>query len=55
MSTVEYAHVSVGPDNVPMLSGTRVKVVEVVLDHLAHGSDDGAAAHRRTRTDRNGW
>jgi len=24
---------------VPILTGTRVKVVEVVLDHLAHGSD----------------
>lgn len=39
MSTVEYAHISIGPDNVPMLSGTRIKVVEIVLDHLAHGAD----------------
>ncbi len=39
MSTVEYAHVATGPDNVPMLAGTRIKVVEIVLDHLAHGSD----------------
>jgi uncharacterized protein (DUF433 family) len=39
MSTVEYAHITVGPDNVPMLAGTRIKVVEIVLDHLAHGSD----------------
>jgi uncharacterized protein (DUF433 family) len=39
MSTVEYAHITVGPDNVPMLTGTRIKVVEIVLDHLAHGSD----------------
>lgn len=23
----------------PILAGTRVKVVEIVLDHLAHGSD----------------
>jgi uncharacterized protein (DUF433 family) len=39
MSTVEYAHITIGPDNVPMLAGTRIKVVEIVLDHLAHGSD----------------
>ena len=37
MSTVEYAHITVGPDNVPILAGTRIKVVEIVLDHLAHG------------------
>ena len=37
MSTVEYAHITVGPDNVPMLTGTRIKVVEIVLDNLAHG------------------
>ena len=39
MSTVEYAHITIGPDNVPMLVGTRIKVVEIVRDHLAHGSD----------------
>ena len=39
MSTVEYAHIAIGPDNVPILAGTRIKVVEIVLDHLAHGSD----------------
>jgi uncharacterized protein (DUF433 family) len=39
MSTVEYAHITLGSDNVPMLAGTRIKVVEIVLDHLAHGSD----------------
>jgi uncharacterized protein (DUF433 family) len=37
MSTVEYAHITIGPDNVPMLVGTRIKVVEIVLDHLVHG------------------
>jgi uncharacterized protein (DUF433 family) len=37
MSTVEYAHVTIGPDDVPMLTGTRIKVVEIVLDHLVHG------------------
>ncbi|MCG2685616.1 MAG: DUF433 domain-containing protein [Planctomycetales bacterium] len=39
MSTVEYAHITTGPDNMPMLAGTRIKVVEIVLDHLAHGAD----------------
>ena len=39
MSTVEYAHVTIGPDNVPMLAGTRIKVVEIVRDHLAYGWD----------------
>ncbi|MCD4728283.1 MAG: DUF433 domain-containing protein [Pirellulales bacterium] len=39
MSTVEYAHITTGPGNVPMLAGTRTKVVELVLDHLAHGAD----------------
>ena len=37
MSTVEYAHISIDTDNVPMLAGTRIKVVEIVVDHLAHG------------------
>ncbi len=39
MSTVEYAHITIGADGVPMLAGTRIKVVEIVRDHLAHGSD----------------
>jgi uncharacterized protein (DUF433 family) len=39
MSTVEYAHIAIGADGVPMLAGTPIKVVEIVLDHLAHGSD----------------
>jgi uncharacterized protein (DUF433 family) len=39
MSTVEYSYVTLGPDNVPMVAGTNVKLVEIVLDHLAHGSD----------------
>jgi uncharacterized protein (DUF433 family) len=37
MSTVEYAHITTGPDGVPVLAGTRIKVVEIVLDHLVHG------------------
>ena len=39
MSTVEYAHITIGPDNVPVLTGTHVKVVEIVLSHLAYGWD----------------
>ena len=39
MATVDYPHVSLDSNHVPVLTGTRIKVVEVVLDHLAHGSD----------------
>lgn len=39
MATVEYAHIIFGPDDVPMVAGTRIKVVEIVLDHLARGAD----------------
>ena len=36
---MEYAHITIGPDGVPMVADTRIKVVEIVLDHLPHGSD----------------
>ncbi len=39
MPTVEYAHITIGPDNVPMLTGTRIKVVEIVRHHLAYRWD----------------
>ncbi len=39
MATVDYPYISLDSNNVPVLSGTRIKVVEIVLDHLAHGSD----------------
>ncbi len=39
MATVDYPHISRGPNDVPMLTGTGTKVVEIVLDHLAHGAD----------------
>ncbi len=39
MATVDYPHISRGPDDVPLLTGTGTKVVEIVLDHLAHGAD----------------
>ncbi|TAH50009.1 MAG: DUF433 domain-containing protein [Chloroflexota bacterium] len=32
-----YFHVELNDDGVPMLSGTTMKVIELVLDHLAYG------------------
>ena len=46
MSTVDYAHITIGGDNVPMLTGTRIKVVEIALDHLVYGWD-AAEIHRQ--------
>jgi uncharacterized protein (DUF433 family) len=39
MATASYAHISLDPEQVPVVTGTRTKVVEIVLDHLAHGGD----------------
>lgn len=39
MATVEYAHVSLNSDKVPILTGTRTKVVLIVLDHVCGGWD----------------
>lgn len=39
MSTVQYAHITLDSEGVPIFTGTRIKVVEIVLDHIAHGSD----------------
>ena len=39
MATVAYAHITLDDKGVPIIEGTRTKVVEIVLDHLAHGSD----------------
>jgi uncharacterized protein (DUF433 family) len=39
MTALAYPHIEIGKDGVPMLSGTRTKIVEVVLDHLAHDWD----------------
>ena len=36
MIAVTYPHIEITSDGVPILSGTRIKVIEVVLDHLAH-------------------
>ena len=39
MATVAYPHVELTADGVPTVAGTRTKVVEIVLDHLAHHWD----------------
>lgn len=39
MATVEYPHISLTPDGVPVITGAGTKVVQIVLDHLAYGSD----------------
>jgi len=36
MLTIAYPHIEISADGVPMLSGTRIKVIEVALDHIAH-------------------
>lgn len=39
MSTVVAPHIEIGTDNVPRISGTQTKVLEIVLDRLAHHWD----------------
>jgi len=39
MATVNYPHIEIMPDGLPMVAGTRTKVVEVVLDRLAYHWD----------------
>ena len=39
MATAEYAHISLSADGVPILSGTRTKVVLIVIDHVGRGLD----------------
>ena len=36
MSTLSYPHLEISPDGVATIAGTTIKVVEIVLDHLAH-------------------
>ena len=36
MTALSYPHIEMSADGVPMIAGTPTKVVEVVLDHLAH-------------------
>ncbi|MGE0822933.1 MAG: DUF433 domain-containing protein [Candidatus Binatia bacterium] len=37
LSETRYEHISLDEARVPLIAGTRVKVVELVLDHLAYG------------------
>jgi uncharacterized protein (DUF433 family) len=39
MTVLAYPHIEVRADGVPYLAGTQTKVVEVVLDRLAHHWD----------------
>ena len=39
MPALVYPHISVGTDGVPLLTGTSIKVVEIVLDRLAYHWD----------------
>ena len=39
MTTVAYPHIEVAAEGVALIAGTRTKVVEVVLDRLAHHWD----------------
>jgi uncharacterized protein (DUF433 family) len=39
MTTEMYPHVEIAEDGVPTITGTQTKVVEVVLDRLAHNWD----------------
>lgn len=34
-----YFHVELNDDGVPMITGTTMKVIELVLDHIAYGWD----------------
>lgn len=37
MTETRYEHIMLTEDNVPMIVGTKMKVVELVLDHIAYG------------------
>jgi uncharacterized protein (DUF433 family) len=37
LSETRYEHVMLNEDQVPMIAGTTMKVIELVLDHLAYG------------------
>ncbi len=39
MTTETYPHIETTKDGVPMIAGTKTKVVEIVLDRLAHHWD----------------
>ena len=37
LSETRYEHIILTDDHVPMIAGTTMKVVELVLDHIAYG------------------
>ena len=37
LSETRYDHILLDEDRVPMIAGTTMKVIELVLDHLAYG------------------
>ena len=37
LSETRYEHIILNEAHVPMIAGTAMKVVELVLDHLAYG------------------
>lgn len=39
MHTIAYPHIEISVEGVPVLAGTPIKVMEIVLDHLAHRRD----------------
>lgn len=39
MASVSYPHIATNDQGIPYLEGTTIKVVEIVLDHLAHRWD----------------
>lgn len=39
MATVSYPHIEISASGVPIVEGTRTKVVEIALDRLAHHWD----------------
>lgn len=39
MATLAYAHIALTPEGLPYIAGTRTKVEEVILDHLAYRWD----------------
>jgi uncharacterized protein (DUF433 family) len=46
MAVVEYPHLSINSDGVPIVTGTRTKVVMIVMDHVGQGWD-AAEIHRQ--------
>ena len=46
MSTVEYAHIVLNENGVPIIAGTETKVIQIVEDHI-HWGWDAEQIHRQ--------